>query len=143
MFRMNWGVKIIVAYSAFVVFMLGMVYRCTRQHFDLVSADYYAQELGYQKTIDANSNTAGLAGQVAISQSSALVTVSLPVEPSQASTVYFYRPSSAAHDVTVSGLGATVAVDKERLKNGLYKVKVSWQHGAKPYYHEQSVYVTK
>ncbi len=55
--RMNWGVRITILYSSFVLFMSTMVYMCTRQHFDLVAPDYYAQELQYQKVIDGTNNT--------------------------------------------------------------------------------------
>jgi len=143
MFRMNWGVRIIVVNVVFVVFMLSLVYLCTQQHFELVSKDYYEQELAYQGTIDGGNNARKLLGRVNIEQNEQSVSVDLPVGASQTSTVYFYRPSNAAQDLTINASGANVVVGKNQLHNGLYKVKVSWTEQGKPFYDEQSLFVTK
>ena len=55
---MNWGNKIAIAYSSFVIFMVILVISCVKQNgIFLVSEDYYKQEIQYQDRIDNISNT--------------------------------------------------------------------------------------
>lgn len=135
--KWHWGTKIMLVYSGFVLFMLGMVYLCTRQHYDLVAADYYDQEIRYQEVIDGKKNTSLLGRDVVITRSAQEVTVELPVD-CETGMVQFYRPSDAARDLTMSLSGTNrVSVPINRLGNGSYQVKARWVHGGRPYYSEQ------
>ena len=58
--KISWGHKILFTYLAFVAGMMGMVYFTTQQNRDLVSDNYYADELAFQKIIDESANTAAL-----------------------------------------------------------------------------------
>ena len=91
--KMNWGLRIIILYSGFVIFMLGLVYKCTQQKFDLVAKDYYAQELAYQKVIDGSHNNALLQTPVKIEQQAAGILVQLPASQAgfQHGKIFFYR----------------------------------------------------
>ncbi len=53
---MGWGWRITILYSSFVVFMIGMAVMAFRQDFDLVSDDYYEEEIAYQGRIDQMTN---------------------------------------------------------------------------------------
>ena len=57
---MNWGWKIAIGYSIFVAGILSLVVVAYRQTNDLVSADYYAQEIQFQQRIDARGNSLSL-----------------------------------------------------------------------------------
>ena len=50
---MNWGVGIAIVYILFVVGMLTLVFKSRSQKIDLVTENYYQQELAYQEEIDA------------------------------------------------------------------------------------------
>jgi hypothetical protein len=142
-FKWNWGTGIIFVYSGFVVFMLGMVYLCTRQHFDLVTPDYYEQELKFQQVIDGrqNENLLGKATSVVVGESD--VTVTIPMDKIDGEgSITFYRPDNAKYDLAIPLNGNnSVSVPLNKLKEGIYKVKASWQHEGKPYYNEQTLYV--
>ena len=141
--RINWGVRIVILYSSFVLFMSTMVYMCTRQHFDLVSPDYYAQELKYQQVIDGTNNTKDLNEAVSIDQSGSLVTIKLPTENAaiEKGEILFYRPSNSASDFTVVIKSNWTEVSKEKMHAGLYKVKINWTAEGKHYYDEQSLVI--
>jgi len=49
---MNWGKGIAIALTLFIVFIATLVTIITRQKVDLVSDDYYSQEINYQQEID-------------------------------------------------------------------------------------------
>ena len=142
-FKWNWGTGIIFVYSGFVVFMLGMVYLCTRQHFDLVTPDYYEQELKFQQVIDGQQNEKllGKATKVVVGEND--VTVTIPMERFDGEgSVMFYRPDNAKFDVIIPfNTGNSVTLPLDKLKEGIYKVKSSWKHEGKPYYNEQTLYV--
>jgi hypothetical protein len=142
--RINWGVKIIIVYSVFVLFMLGMVYMCTRQHFDLVSSDYYAQELKYQQVIDGTKNTSELEEPIVIKQSSNSIDIALPASQKSIENgkAFFYRPSDASKDFTEAFTSNNFRVDKSKLIAGLYKVKITWTESGKDFFDEHSLYIS-
>jgi hypothetical protein len=57
---MNWGNKLVVVFIAFALFMGYMVYRALSTKYDLVSKDYYKDELRYQERIDGVKNAVAL-----------------------------------------------------------------------------------
>ncbi|OYZ47929.1 MAG: hypothetical protein B7Y19_07425, partial [Sphingobacteriales bacterium 24-40-4] len=57
---MNWGNKLVVVFVAFALFMGYMVYRALSTKYDLVSKDYYKDELRYQERIDGVKNAVAL-----------------------------------------------------------------------------------
>jgi nitrogen fixation protein FixH len=142
-FKWNWGTGIIFVYTGFVVFMLGMVYLCTRQHFDLVTQDYYEQELQYQQVIDGTVNERALEKQTKVEIGKEMVTVTLPMEKIDGEgKVLFYKPDNAKFDVNLPFEGKTeISIPLSQLAKGIYKVKASWQHNGKPYFNEQSIYI--
>jgi hypothetical protein len=141
--KWNWGTGIIFVYSGFVVFMLGMVYLCTLQNVDLVTADYYEEELKFQQVIDGKNNEHLLDKATVVVMGETGVTVTLPMEQiDEGGTVMFYKPDNSKYDFTVALNGATeITVPKEKLMNGMYKVKATWRHEGKPYFNEQALYV--
>ncbi len=141
--KWNWGTGIALVYIGFVVFMLGMVYLCTQQHFDLVTPDYYEQELKFQTVIDGQQNENALGKATIINMDEKVVTVTIPMESIDGEgTITFYKPDNAKFDLSfpLNGKNAiTVPIDK--LGSGLYKVKSSWLHKGQPYYNEQTLFV--
>jgi hypothetical protein len=120
-----------------------MVYKCTRQHFDLVSDDYYAQELKYQQVIDGTNNTKDLQQPVRIDQSSSVITIKLPTVSTSLENgeILFYRPSNSASDFKVAVKSGATEVSKEKMHAGLYKVKINWTAEGKHFYDEQSLVI--
>ena len=50
--KFNWGWKIAILYGGFVCFMLVMVFIASNQKVELVTTNYYEEELKYQSHID-------------------------------------------------------------------------------------------
>ena len=76
---MNWGNKLIITFIVFAGAMSFLVYKCTQQTFDLVSKDYYADEIRYQDKLDGMTNAAKVS-PVTIDQDEASVLIKLPAE---------------------------------------------------------------
>ena len=61
--KFNWGTGIVLAFAAFIVFILYFVVLSTRDpasNHDLVTEDYYKKELKYQEDLDAVKHLARL-----------------------------------------------------------------------------------
>ena len=65
--KINWGTGIVLAFVAFIGFILFFVVKMStdnRANHDLVTEEYYKAELGYQKEIDAETNTKNLSAKL-------------------------------------------------------------------------------
>lgn len=145
---MNWGNKIALAYSLFVVFMILLVVACVKQNdIFLVSEDYYKQEIQYQDRIDDISNANKLENPVTVelNDETNILRVDLTKESVGAEgKVTFFRPSNPELDrdfpVKLSAAGVQEFPTKS-LAKGLWLIKVQWQKDGKSFYKEQKVQV--
>ena len=63
---MNWGKSIILAFILFAAFIATLVTVCMRQDVNLVTKEYYKEELAYQAQIDRMDHAANLLQQPSI-----------------------------------------------------------------------------
>ena len=144
---MNWGWKIVVVYSAFVVMTLSMAFFFMRQKVDLVADDYYKQEIEYQRQMDKISNARSLKNPVVISYSmeNKAITLNFPVEHIEkdlTGKIHFYRPSNGDEDkefeIHPKDSGEQV-ISVSSLSKGLWKIRISWTVGSESYFDEKVV----
>ena len=60
---MSWGYKILGVYLVFVTGIVFLVIKSSNQKVDLVTKDYYEQELMYQDKINETARASKLTGQ--------------------------------------------------------------------------------
>lgn len=142
--KISWGLKITLLYSGFVALILTLVIASSHQHFDLVSKDYYADEIAYQKVLDANKNDAALASPVTVHADAQNVVIEFPAElkdKSLTGTVQFYSPVNAAWDrqFTVDVVNGSMIISRDKLRDTRYTVKVSFTAADKKYYQESDI----
>lgn len=139
---MNWGHKITLIFIAFAAMMIYMVVRSFQANVDLVSEDYYLQELNYQQQIDKKNNVAAQQKEVVsrLTVNGVELQFAETVDPGQLSgTINLYRPSEADMDRAVA-----IALDSQRkqmiapelLQPGKYILKIDWKEGNTPFYQE-------
>jgi len=79
--KFNWGTGIFIAIVMFMIFILSFVYKSIAidkyQH-ELVSEDYYKDELHYQQDIDKLNNAAKLDQNIALNNSEKGITIIFP-----------------------------------------------------------------
>lgn len=143
-----WSIGLILFFVVFISGMVGFVVWSTHQREDLVAADYYDQEIGYQQRIEAGARAAaaGLKLSVRYDVVDAILRLTF-AQPAalQASTgtVALYRPSDAsldrvfAFDPDSAGAQSIPAA----LAPGLWRVKLEWQQAGQTYYAEEAVVV--
>src|ERR1035438_2491522 len=83
--RNLWPVGIIVTFALFFAGTVGLVVMACTQKVDLVSADYYEQELKFQGQIDRVERTRHAATQATVAYDAALrcIAISLPADQAQ------------------------------------------------------------
>ncbi|GEP92838.1 FixH family protein [Chitinophaga terrae (ex Kim and Jung 2007)] len=144
---MNWGYKIIIVFVLFAAGMLTLVAKSLRTRIDMVTPDYYKEELRYQQVIDGKRNASGLSAPLGISQSDAAIVLTFPAEmrnPGVNGELKFYRPSDAGKDINVPlkiAAAGEQQLDKQLFTKGLYKVIVQWTMNDRPFYMEEMITV--
>ncbi len=143
---MNWGWSIVLAFSLFGLFIGWLVFRTFQETIELVSEDYYQQELGYQQRIDKMTNNQALPVPLTFSQQAQQLVVQFPAEPAAEvqGEIQMFRPSDARRDQIL-----TIALNPQRqqiiategLVKGHYRVKVDWTSGDAAYYTEETVFI--
>src|SRR3954471_1809897 len=127
---MTWGNKLLLVFVGFAFLIGTLVYKCMQQNFELVSKDYYNDELRYQDKIDG-ANNANKLSSIQIAQTSEEVSIQLPKELNGLVTTgqaWFYCATSASNDrkipLATGGDGIT-KISKSKLARTNYQVKVS------------------
>ncbi|MEM8967062.1 MAG: FixH family protein [Bacteroidota bacterium] len=143
---MNWGWKIAIAFSLFGLFIGILVFRSFQTNIDLVSEDYYQEELAYQNKIDKMTNERKLRQSLTFSQQSQQLAIQFPnhsASPIQGE-IHLFRPSDARFDQVYSIALDTqqqYIISTDQLAKGYYKVKVDWESGESAYYTEESIFI--
>ncbi len=144
---MSWGTKIALLYIGFVLMIGFMVVKSNRETVDLVSADYYAQELKFQDKIDGQNNMNSLAGKIEFEAKDKSASIQFPKEfigKKLSGKILFYRPSDATLDISseigMNDLGNQV-VRNENFKRGLYQMQINCIVDGKSYYYEQQLFM--
>ncbi len=76
--KFTWGTGIAITLIAFVLTMSFAVYKVMTQDFDLVTSDYYEQELVYQDKIDQKENALALGEPAKMKLTEGGLVLSLP-----------------------------------------------------------------
>lgn len=144
--RINWGTKIAIFYLSFVAGMMYLVVRSSQQSIDLVSEDYYADELQYQQRIDQSKRTAALATQPDIAYEHDVITVKLPAEFNGKTVngkILLYCPARASDDQqtgfsTREGIARLSVPEKN---SGYHEVQVSWEVNGERYFAAKKLFI--
>lgn len=141
---MNWGQKLLLVFVLFAAGMSYLVYRCMHVNTDLVTKEYYKDELRYQDVIDGTRTANALSEKVLLVQQSEVITVQLPGEMKNekvTGNIWFYCAADAKKDrhiPMVTNSEARQHISKELLLPGRYTVKFDWSSNNKHYYSEQT-----
>ena len=147
--KISWPTGIIIAITAFVIFILSFVYKVTfMPEYDhhLVSEEYYKDELNYQKEINEENKGVALKENVKISKDSLGLTITFPSEfkPSEISgLISFIRLSNEKIDfsVPIKLTSNNYLIKDEKLVEGRWDVKIEWNVNDVDYlYKEKLIY---
>jgi hypothetical protein len=141
---MNWGYKILTAYAIFVAGMAFLLIKSSGQNQELVTEDYYAQELKYQQKIDEANRTNALSEAMEYKIKEDTLSIDFPKDFKGLKikgTVFLYCPSNQKHDKHME-----FETDLEKLElniagiaKGLYQLQIGWVVNGQHYYYENKI----
>ena len=132
-------------YIAFVAGMGFLVFKASSQKFDLVTKDYYDQELKYQQVIDQAANTSRLSAPIAIEKNPSDLKISFPREMKNKRKLvdfYLYYAADAKKDfrrsfeLNENEITQALPVGMK----GMYELKLTWEADGVKYYFEQKLF---
>jgi len=146
--RINWGTAMVIAMVLFMVFILQFVYRTIaidKYEHQLVSEDYYKDELYYQQEIDKMNNASKLIQNVKIDRAEGGMLVTFPDDmdfTNITGTVDFQRPSDERLDFKkdISLTDHEMIIIDDRLVSGKWKVKVDWKYADEEYLLKEAIF---
>jgi hypothetical protein len=146
--KFNWGYKILFVYLAFAGGILYMVYLTTLQNRDLVSENYYEEELAYQKVIDQSAKTAQLSAvvKVNVNQNNRVIEIQLPPEFNTNNVVgkwslYFAADRKMDLEGTINTNDGSQVIQLPVGRNGNYTLKLEWESNRQSYYFEEIIFL--
>lgn len=140
---MNWGQRLILVFVVFASGMSYLAYRCMHVNTDLVTNEYYKDELRYQDVIDGTKRAGALSSKIQIVQRNEMITVQLPDEMKNekvSGNIWFYCAADAKKDrhipIEVNN-EALQQINKKIFLSGNYTVKFDWTSKNQHYYSEE------
>jgi len=146
--KINWGVGITILYTGFVAMILVLVGMSASQKIDLVTNDYYGEELQFQDKINkikrANELAEPLTWQV--SDSGLLIRYpKMPAENRLTGKVKLYCPSNEKNDrlFDVDLRNYEQFIPASKIPEGRYHLQIDWKSGNQTYWNEDVIRFTK
>ncbi|GGG88979.1 cytochrome Cbb3 oxidase maturation protein CcoH [Polaribacter pacificus] len=147
--KMNWGFGVVAAFVLFIGFILYFVISMGTSknlEYDLVSKDYYKDELKFQDQINANKNSKNLKQDLTILKTKEGLKIMFPKEMETKKIegkVFLYRPSNKQLDfetpIVVSDSSYLLMPDK-RLLGGRWNITVSWSYKDQKYLFKKELF---
>ncbi len=137
--KLNWGVGIVITIACFIGFIMFFVIKMStdkKYDHDLVTEEYYKQELAYQDQIDAQQNSARLAKNIQVEVTAEGIQILFPSEKKDIKgEVSLYRPSNKKLDleIPISLENQQMIIPAEKLVEGKYKLSINWKSNGTDY----------
>lgn len=144
--KFNWGTGIAIFYVTFVIAILTFVVWVSNISPDLVTENYYSDELKFQKVIESRDRANKLVGKVNINARQGEIELILPNDMNKKlveGELYLYRESDKKRDIhfQFEGKNLTFSFISSKVIKGKWKAKLSWDSEGKDYYHETNLWV--
>ncbi|WP_298541364.1 FixH family protein [uncultured Aquimarina sp.] len=144
--KINWGTAIVLVFIGFISFILFFVIRMnTDKKFehDLVTEDYYKQELAFQQEINAEENGNALQNNIEVKKIAEGLLVAFPKDKSYtklSGTISLYRPSNKKLDfeIPITLQSSEILVPKNQLIEGRWNITVNWEYENTSYLFKES-----
>ncbi|MFN0275399.1 MAG: FixH family protein [Chitinophagales bacterium] len=142
---MNWGKGVVIAFVCFISMIIVMIILAVRGSVQLVTDDYYEQELVYQDKINATVAASVFVDSIIVSRDNKFVTILFPAGlQAEKGEIYFYRPSDASLDkkfpLEIQN-NREISFNVNEFAYGKYTVKLSWQYKNESFYCEKEVFI--
>ena len=145
--KINWGTGIVLAFIGFISFIMYFIItmHTDDQHdHDLVTEDYYKQELQVQNDIEKQKNANALATNIDWKKTDDGIVILFPEAlktENITGKVFLYRPSNKQFDfdTAISLSNHNLLIPDKRLLDGRWNIIVDWQYNGKSYLYKKEI----
>lgn len=143
---MNWGHKIIIVYAIFITGILTLVILSSKENQDLVTEDYYEQELKYQDRINEAASVHALSDTLKYAVLNDELLITLPPEMNNTSVnadVLLYHPADKTADQhkQITSMDGSLRMPMVKNTKGWQVVKLSWTARGTKFYAEHKLMI--
>ena len=145
--KINWGTGVVLAFIGFIsfimYFIITMMTDNTYDH-DLVTENYYKQELEFQNEINKETNAKKLAENITWKKTNKGIVIIFPDSLQKekiTGKVFLYRPSNKQFDfeTPISLSNHNLLIPDKRLLDGRWNIKVDWKYNNKEYLFKEEI----
>ncbi len=146
--NINWGTGVVIAFILFISFILFFVLKASTQKkydYDLVSEEYYKDELNYQSNIDKLNNTKQLNIEIVAAKTKDGIEIKFPDSYKTENidgNVSLYRPSNQSLDFDIPfdlSKRTTLLIPDNKLVGGRWDIYLTWQKEGKEYAYKKAM----
>ncbi|MDD7887486.1 FixH family protein [Flavivirga sp. 57AJ16] len=145
--KINWGTGIVMAFIGFISFIMYFIITMNvndAYDHDLVTEDYYAEELAYQKDIDKLKNAKNLGENITYKKTVEGLIIQFPKAidfKKITGKIFLYRPSNKHldFDTIISLSKPYLLIPDNRLVDGRWNIKIDWQYNGISYLFKESI----
>ncbi|QNH61692.1 FixH family protein [Hymenobacter sediminicola] len=145
--RSIWPYAIIATFVLFAAYIGYMVQQAMRSSVDLVSTDYYQQELAYQQRMETEARTAALPAPVDLRYEAAAqrLTVQLPAAlagKAVLGNIRFFRPSNQKLDFSLPlqpNADLQQHINTSKMQPGHWRVRLDFTADQQAYFVEKKI----
>jgi hypothetical protein len=145
--KINWGTGIVLAFIGFMCFIMYFVVKVNtdkKYDHDLVTEDYYKEELDFQNDINKETNAKNLSENISLKKTEEGLVIIFPETftiNNISGKVFLYRPSNKQLDfeTPISLSNHNLLIPDKRLLDGRWNIKVDWQYNGKSYLFKKEI----
>lgn len=145
--KINWGTGIVLAFIGFMCFIMYFVVKVNtdkKYDHDLVTEDYYKEELDFQNDINKETNAKNLSENISLTKTENGLLIAFPETftiNNISGKVFLYRPSNKQLDfeTPISLSNHNLLIPDKRLLDGRWNIKVDWQYNGKSYLFKKEI----
>lgn len=141
--KLHWGWGIGLLYSGFVAMIGVLVFSSMNQHIELVTENYYDEEIQFQQKIDRIKRTNALIEPLRWSIEAGQLTVQFPGNVgTPEGKIHFYCPANSHNDRRIQlkpDAQKTARIALASLPTGHYNFQIDWEAGGQTYWNEGKV----
>ncbi len=144
--KINWGTAIVIAFIGFISFIMYFVIRMNTEDkysHDLVTEEYYKEELAFQKEINAEKNGKALKKNIQVEKTIYGLVISFPEDKNYANisgSISLYRPSNKKLDfeIPISLSDSRIVIKDEFMIEGRWNITIDWKYKDTTYLFKKS-----
>lgn len=143
---MSWGLKVILSFGVFAAGIMVLVVISMSKNTDLVSENYYEQEIKYQEQISILENSKKLNEETSVSIEDKNIKIKFPNKlPKRIrGDIHFYRNENKKLDFNTEfnpDENGIQKIPEAEMQRGVWILKISLQSDTNRYYIEKKIFL--